>query len=54
MNLLDKIGGEFSGYNLLESGKRIFDRKSLQCSLYLTDKCDLDCSYRIEYDNSPV
>ena len=23
MNLLDKIGREFSGYNLLESGKRL-------------------------------
>ena len=45
MNLLDKIGREFSGYNLLESGKRLFDRKPLQCSLYLTDKCNLDCSY---------
>ena len=52
MNLLDKIGREFSGYNLLESGKRIFDRKPLQCSLYLTDKCNLDCSYCTEYDNS--
>jgi len=54
MNLLDKIGREFSGYNLLESGKRLFDRKPLQCSLYLTDKCNLDCSYCTEYDNSPV
>ena len=34
MKLLDKIGREFSGYNLLESGKRLFDRKPLQCSLY--------------------
>ena len=52
LNLLDKIGREFSGYNLLESGKRIFDRKPLQCSIYLTDKCNLDCSYCTEYDNS--
>ena len=52
MNLLDKIGREFSGYNLLESGKRLFDRKPLQCSLYLTDRCNLDCSYCTEYDNS--
>src|SRR5205814_8807886 len=51
MNLLHKIGREFSGYNLLESGTRIFDRKPLQCSLYLTDKCNLDCSYCTEYDN---
>ncbi|HVF71774.1 MAG TPA: radical SAM protein [Chthoniobacterales bacterium] len=52
MNLLDKIGREFSGYNLLESGKRLFDKKPLQCSLYLTDRCNLDCSYCTEYDNS--
>src|SRR5437016_4782634 len=52
MNLLDKIGREFSGFNLLESGKRLFDRKPLQCSIYLTDRCNLDCSYCTEYDNS--
>src|SRR6476619_6668606 len=52
MNLLAKIGREFSGYNLLESGKRLFDSKPLQCSLYLTDRCNLDCSYCTEYDNS--
>ena len=52
MNVLEKIGREFSGYNVLESGKRLFDRKPLQCSLYLTDRCNLDCSYCTEYDNS--
>ena len=52
MNLLDKIGREFSGYNILESGKRLFDRKPLQCSLYVTDRCNLDCAYCTEYDNS--
>jgi MoaA/NifB/PqqE/SkfB family radical SAM enzyme len=52
MNLLDKIGREFSGYNILESGKRLFDRKPLQCSLYVTDQCNLDCAYCTEYDNS--
>src|SRR5216110_3424944 len=52
MNLLDKIGREFSGFNLLESGKRLFDQKPLQCSIYLTDRCNLDCSYCTEYDNS--
>ena len=35
MKLLDKIGREFSGYNILESGKRLLDRKPLQCSLYV-------------------
>jgi len=52
MNLLDKIGREFSGYNILESGKRFFDRRPLQCSLYVTDRCNLDCAYCTEYDNS--
>lgn len=52
MKLLDKIGREFSGYNLLESSKRLFDRKPLQCSLYITDRCNLNCSYCTEYDNS--
>jgi len=49
---LDKIGREFSGYNILESGKRLFDRRPLQCSLYVTDRCNLDCAYCTEYDNS--
>ena len=35
MKLLDKIDRELSGYNVLESGKRLFDRKPLQCSLYV-------------------
>lgn len=52
MKLLDKIGREFAGYNILESGKRLFDRKPLQCSLYVTDRCNLDCAYCTEYDNS--
>jgi len=52
MKLLDKIGREFSGYNVFESGKRLFDRKPLQCSLYVTDRCNLDCSYCTEYNNS--
>ena len=52
MNLPAKIGREFSGYNILESGRRLFDRKPLQCSLYVTDRCNLDCAYCTEYDNS--
>jgi len=52
MKLLDKIGREFSGYNILESAKRLRDRKPLQCSLYVTDQCNLDCAYCTEYDNS--
>src|SRR5437899_11850518 len=52
MKLLNKIGREFSGYNILESSKRLVDRKPLQCSLYVTDRCNLDCAYCTEYDNS--
>ena len=52
MKLLQNIGREFSGYNVLESARRLYDRKPLQCSLYVTDRCNLDCSYCTEYDNS--
>jgi len=52
MKLLDKISREFSGYNILESARRLKDRKPLQCSLYVTDRCNLDCAYCTEYDNS--
>src|SRR6201984_359220 len=52
MKVLDKIGREFSGYNILESGTRLVDRKPLQCSLYVTDRFHLDCAYCTEYDNS--
>ncbi len=52
MKLLGKVRREFSGYNILESGKRLLDRKPLQCSLYVTDRCNLDCAYCTEYDNS--
>src|SRR5437762_3968478 len=52
MKLLDKVGREFSGYNILESAKRLVDRRPLQCSLYVTDQCNLDCAYCTEYDNS--
>src|SRR5438128_6066358 len=52
MKIIKNIGREFSGYNILESGKRLLDRKPLQCSLYVTDRCNLDCAYCTEYDNS--
>src|ERR1700758_3106928 len=52
MKLLEKIGREFSGYNILESAKRLKDRKPLQCSLYVTDQCNLDCAYSTGSDKS--
>src|SRR2546430_17083896 len=52
MELLHKIGREFSGYNILESGMRLLDRKPLQCSLYETHQSTLVCPYATEYDNT--
>lgn len=43
---------EVRGYPTLRSVKRLFDTKPLQCSLYVTDQCNLDCAYCTEYDNS--
>jgi MoaA/NifB/PqqE/SkfB family radical SAM enzyme len=43
---------ELRGYPTLRSVKRLFDSKPLQCSLYVTDQCNLDCAYCTEYDNS--
>lgn len=31
---------------------RAVDDRPLQCSLYVTDRCNLDCGYCTEYDNS--
>ena len=52
MNLLGRIKRELTGYNYLEAAARLVDRKPLQCSFYVTDRCNLDCSYCTEYDNS--
>ena len=43
---------EIRGYPTLRSVKRLFDSKPMQCSLYVTDQCNLDCAYCTEYDNS--
>jgi hypothetical protein len=32
MKLLQNIGREFSGYNVLESAKRLYDRKPLSAA----------------------
>ncbi|MBM3262062.1 MAG: radical SAM protein [candidate division Zixibacteria bacterium] len=32
--------------------KREFDKKPIACHLYVTDRCNLDCVYCTEYDNS--
>ena len=43
---------ELRGYPYLRSARRLFDSKPLQCSLYVTDQCNLDCAYCTEYDNT--
>lgn len=52
MKLRQRVAREFRGYNLVEGMRRLFDDKPLQCQLYLTDQCNLDCAYCTEYDNS--
>jgi MoaA/NifB/PqqE/SkfB family radical SAM enzyme len=52
MNGLRTALRELRGYPTLRSVKRLFDSKPLQCSLYVTDHCNLDCAYCTEYDNS--
>jgi len=43
---------ELRGYRYLRAARRLFDDKPIQCSLYVTDQCNLDCAYCTEYDNS--
>lgn len=52
MDSLRSAVRELRGYPYLRSAKRLFDNKPLQCSLYVTDQCNLDCAYCTEYDNS--
>lgn len=52
MALFSQVRRELRGYNYLEAARRLVDRKPLQCSFYVTDRCNLDCSYCTEYDNA--
>ncbi len=47
-----KIYRQLREYNLLEGAVRLFDHRPIQCSLYVTDRCNLDCAYCTEYDNT--
>jgi len=49
---MDRIKRQFKDVNYLQAAKRAYDDKPLQCSLYVTDQCNLDCSYCTEYDNT--
>ena len=52
MNLLGRLKRNFNDLNYLEGARRAFDDQPLQCSLYVTDQCNLDCHYCTEYDNA--
>jgi MoaA/NifB/PqqE/SkfB family radical SAM enzyme len=47
-----RVRRSFRDLNYVEAVKRAFDDRPLQCSLYVTDQCNLDCHYCTEYDNS--
>lgn len=48
----EKLARSFRDIDYLRAAKRAFDAKPMQCSLYVTDRCNLDCGYCTEYDNS--
>ena len=41
----------FKDIDYLQALLRAFDHRPLQCSLYVTDRCNLDCAYCTEHDN---
>jgi len=50
--VIDKVRRNFRDINYAQALLRAFDDRPMQCSLYVTDQCNLDCSYCTEYDNS--
>jgi len=50
--VLDKVRRNFRDINYAQALLRAFDDRPMQCSLYVTDQCNLDCGYCTEYDNS--
>ena len=52
LNVTGRVRRQFRDINYVQAAKRGFDDKPIQCSLYVTDRCNLDCSYCTEYDNS--
>jgi MoaA/NifB/PqqE/SkfB family radical SAM enzyme len=52
MNVLTRLRRNLGDLNYVEGLRRAFDDRPLQCSLYVTDQCNLDCHYCTEYDNS--
>lgn len=52
MSLARTLTRGLKDLNYVEGLRRAFDDRPLQCSLYVTDRCNLDCHYCTEYDNS--
>lgn len=52
MSRLDALRKNFRDTRYLRTLKRAFDDRPVQCSLYVTDRCNLDCAYCTEYDNT--
>lgn len=50
--LSERLRRNYRDANYFQAFKRGFDDKPMQCSLYVTDNCNLDCEYCSEYDNS--
>lgn len=49
---LSRIRRNFRDLHYGQALLRAMDDRPLQCSLYVTDRCNLDCGYCTEYDNS--
>jgi MoaA/NifB/PqqE/SkfB family radical SAM enzyme len=52
LDRLEKIRRNFRDINYGKALLRAFDNSPLQCSLYVTDRCNLDCGYCDEHDNN--
>lgn len=52
MTFLESIKKEGKDIGWLKAVKRIFDDRPIHCNLFVTDRCNLDCAYCTEYDNS--
>lgn len=52
MNVFRRMRRSLGDLDYVEGIRRAFDDRPLQCSLYVTDQCNLDCHYCTEFDNS--
>jgi len=52
MGTLTELAREMREYPVVDGLRRLFDERPIQCTLYVTDRCNLDCAYCTEYDNS--